>query len=153
LDEEIKKLRENECNLDRDKVKENWDTYGETITAFFEKMIKLFGDLEKVLKNDFEFSYRDLDLLEIANYEYIEFSAINMTQKPAFLRRLEFLLCDKKGEILIRLFRGKHDKPADPWKFHDEQEYHFDIEKLDEKLAYELVDWFAWKRYSPRSIR
>jgi len=76
-----------------------------------------------------------------------------MTQRPVFLRRLQFILSDQKGKIRIMLFRGKHSHPEDPWKFHDEQEFHFDIEKLDEKLAYELIDWFAWKSYSPRSIR
>jgi len=88
LDEEIKKLKQNEFNLDRDKVKENYDAYSETINGFFGKMINLYGDLAMVLKDEFQFSYRNLDIFEIADYEYIEFSAINMTQKPAFLRRL-----------------------------------------------------------------
>lgn len=153
LDEEIKKLKQNELNLDKEKVKENYDAYKDTINGFFEKLISLYGDLALVLKDDFQFSYRNLDVFEIADYEYVEFSAINMTQKPAFLRRLQFMLCDKKGTIKVMLFRGKHDHPDDPWKFHDEQEIHCDIEKLNDKMAYELIDWFAWKSYSPRSLR
>jgi hypothetical protein len=153
LEEEIKKLRQKELQLDINLVKENYETYQDRIHQFFEKLIKLYDDLKLVMKDDFEFSYRDLNIFDLYEYEFIEFSAINKTQKPAFLRRLQFVLSDQKGMIKILLFRGKHNKPDEPWKFHDEQEFHFEIDKFDDKLPYELIDWFAWKRYSPRSLR
>jgi hypothetical protein len=109
--------------------------------------------LTTVLGKDFKFHYRTLSVNNISENEFAEFSGINLTQKPAFLRRLQFIIADKPGKIQILLFRGKHDQPDDPWKFHDKQQYMVDVELLNDALVKELVDWFAWKIYSPRSIR
>lgn len=153
LEDEIKKLKEKELNLNQEKVKENVEQHASLIEEFFTHLKKSFEDLTTVLSRDFKFHYRTLSINNISEYEFAEFSGINLTQKPAFLRKLQFILSDKPGNIQILLFRGKHDHPDDPWKFHDKQEYMVDIQKLDNQLIEELVDWFAWKRYSPRSIR
>lgn len=153
LENEIKKLKEKELNLNQDQVRENFEQHALLIEGFFTQLKKSFEDLTTVLGRDFKFSHRTLSINNISEYEFAEFSGINLTQKPAFLRRLQFILSDKQGNIQVLLFRGKHDRPDDPWKFHDKQEYMVDIQKLDDQMIAELVDWFAWKRYSPRSIR
>ena len=153
LEEEINRLKEKELKLDKVKVQANYQSYKEIIDGFFSSLIKSFSDLEKVLGQEYKFTYRTLSILSISTFELSEFSAINFTQKPAFLRRLRFILSDETGKIHVTLFRGKHNHPEEPWKFHDQQDFHVDINKLDEKMRYELIDWFAWKSYSPRGLR
>ncbi len=153
LEDEIDKLREKGLNLDQEKVRENYELHARPVDDFFNLLKKSFDDLAKVLGREFKFSYRTLSLQKITEYEFAEFSGINLTQKPAFLRRLQFILSDQPGKIQIILYRGKHDHPDDPWKFHDHQEFAIDVQKMNEELVNELVDWFAWKSYSPRSIR
>ncbi len=153
LEDEINKLKEKELKLNPTVVRQNYEQYCSVIDGFFDLLKKSFDNLTKVVGKDFKFHYRALSLAKICDLEFIEFSGINLTQKPAFLRRLQFIISDEPGKMLILLFRGKHEHPEDPWKFHEKQQYQVPFEKLDDQLADELVDWFAWKSYSPRSIR
>jgi hypothetical protein len=153
LEEELNRLKGNELKLDKDKILANYQIHKETIDRFLNTLIKSFDDLQKVMTEDYKFSYRTLSNVGVSEYELSEFSAVNFTQKPAFLRRLRFILSEDKGKMHITLFRGKHHNPDEPWKFHDEQEFHFDIDRMNEELRYELIDWFAWKSYSPRSLK
>ncbi|MBP6977317.1 MAG: hypothetical protein PHD61_01235 [Bacteroidales bacterium] len=153
LEDEINKLKEKELKLNPTVVRQNYEQYSAVIDGFFDFLKKSFDDLTKVLDNDFKFHYRALSLQKICDHEFMEFSGINLTQKPAFLRRLRFIISDEPGKMQILLFRGKHEHPEDPWKFHEKQQFRVPFEKLDRHLADELIDWFAWKSYSPRSIR
>jgi hypothetical protein len=153
LEEEIKRLKEKELNLDKEKVRQNYTENKSIIDDFFHQLVSSFEDLGKVMARDFKFTYRFYSAEQICDCEFAEFSAINFTQKPAFLRRLEFLIPEAKGKIRIQLFRGKHSDPEEPWQFHDKQQFDLDIEKLKRELVLELIDWFAWKSYSPRGIR
>ncbi len=153
LEDEINKLKDKELNLNPTIVRQNYKNNAALIDGFFDLLKKSFDDLAKVLGKDFKFYYRSLSVHKISDYEFIEFSGINFTQKPAFLRRLRFIISDDPDSMQILLFRGKHDHPEDAWKFHEMQKYNVSMDKLDHHLVDELVDWFAWKSYSPRSIR
>ncbi|HOW24364.1 MAG TPA: hypothetical protein PK711_01730 [Bacteroidales bacterium] len=153
LEDEINKLKEKELNLNPALVKQNYMKNAALINGFFNLLKKSFDDLTRVMGKDYKFTYRTLSVLKICDNEFIEFSGINFSQKPAFLRRLQFILTDTPGRMQVILFRGKHDHPEDSWKFHDKQEFTVPVEKMDQDLVNELVDWFAWKSYSPRSIR
>ncbi|MDD5507346.1 MAG: hypothetical protein PHD25_03340 [Bacteroidales bacterium] len=153
LEDEINKLKEKELNLSAALVKQNYEQNTALINDFFNLLKKSFDDLKRILGKDYKFTYRTLSVLNVCDNEFIEFSAINFSQKPAFLRRLQFILSDVPGNMQIILYRGKHDHPDDAWRFHDRQEYIFPIEKMNQHLVNELVDWFAWKSYSPRGIR
>jgi hypothetical protein len=152
LDEEINRLKEKELNLDQEKIRTNYATYHQTIDNFFNALIKSSDDLHKVMGPDYKFSHRTHSVAGISGFELVEISAVNFSQKPAFLRRLRFILSDQSGKVHITLFRGKHNEPDEPWKFHDQQDFHFDIARLDDKIRYEMIDWFAWKTYSPREL-
>ena len=66
---------------------------------------------------------------------------------------LDFIICDKPGEVVFECYRAKKDKEENPWKFHDEQRIICNMDKLNEENIYDLIDWFAWKNYFPRGIR
>jgi hypothetical protein len=153
LEDEINKLKEKELKLNPALVRQNYDQNAALINGFFNLLKKSFDDLARVMGKDYKFTYRTLSVLKVCENEFVEFSGINFSQKPAFLRRLQFILSDVPGKMQVIMFRGKHDHPDDAWKFHDKQEYVVSMEKMNQYLVNELVDWFAWKSYSPRSIR
>jgi len=153
LEDEINKLKDRELNLDPTLVRQNYEKNATLIDGFFTLLKKSFDDLTRVLGKDFKFTCRTLSVHKICDDEFIEFSGINFTQKPAFLRRLQFIISDEPGQMQVVLFRGKHEHPEDTWKFHEKQEYSVSMDKLDQHLVNELLDWFAWRSYSPRSIR
>jgi hypothetical protein len=153
LEEEIQRLKDKELNLDKEKVRENYTMNKSTFDHFFHQLVASFEDLGKVMAKDYKFTHRFYSADQICECEFGEFSAINLTQKPAFLRRLQFILQEENGKMRVLLFRGKHSNPEEPWHFHDQQQYTVDVARLNKEFVYELIDWFAWKVYSPRNIR
>lgn len=149
----IEKTDQEKVNLTTDKIKANFNKNRNSIESFIKKLKELFNKLTMVKEEGFEYysEYRSKDN-EPALNEYI-FYAENHTQHPTFLRRTEISVSEEEDKMNIKMFRGKRDSNEKPWKYHDDQEILTDIQKLNEEKAYELIDWFAWQIYTPRSLR
>jgi len=160
LDDKFEELKKTEhAALDEEKIlkerriKENFEKNKNEISAFVNKLNELFNKLEFVKEDGFEY-YSELKSVEgKPEFNQSQFSAENSTQHPTFLRRFNICVSEEENNVLIELFRGKRDDNEKPWKYHDEQSFPCDIAKLDEERAYELIDWFAWKIYTPRGLR
>lgn len=161
LDKKIEELKktDNKVMDDEEKIlKEkriiaNFEKNKNDIEAFINKLKNLFNKLNMVKEEGFEYYYEFKSMYDMSEYELSLFSGENRTQHPVYLRRLGISVSDEENKILISLFRGKRNANDKPWKFHDEQKIICDITKLDEDHAYQLIDWFAWKTYTPRGFR
>jgi len=135
------------------RIKANFEKNRNEITAFILKLKELFGKLELVKEDGFEYYSEFKSIDDKPEYNMAQFSGENSTQHPTFLRRFCIYTSEEEGMMQVELYRGKRDDGDKPWKFHDEQIFPCEIAKLDEERAYELIDWFAWKIYTPRGLR
>lgn len=159
LDEKFKDLKKSDKISDEEKVqrgnriKANFEKNKESIKTFIDKLKELFNKLDFVKEDGFEY-YMEMKSVEgKPEYDQPQFSAENSTQHPTFLRRFSIAVADEEDKVIIELYRGKRSSTDKPWKFHDEQSFLCEISKLNEDNAYELIDWFAWKIYTPRGLR
>lgn len=160
LDKEFEDLKKIENKVsDEEKyqkgkrIKANFEKNKKEIEAFVNKLKELFNKLDFVKEEGFEYYYEFKSMEDKPEYNQSQFSGENSTQHPTFLRRFNISVSDEENMMLIEWHRGKRDASDKPWKFHDEQNFLCDIAKLDEERAYELIDWFAWKIYTPRGLR
>ncbi len=155
--EDLKKTENKVLNEEKiqkeQRIKANFAKNKNEIDAFVNKLKELFNKLDFIKEDGFEY-YSELKSMEgKPEYNQAKFSGENSTQHPTFLRMFNISVSDQENSMLIELYRGKRNESDKPWKYHDEQCFPCDIAKLDEERAYELIDWFAWKIYTPRGLR
>ncbi|MCF8371199.1 MAG: hypothetical protein K9H64_06240 [Bacteroidales bacterium] len=156
LDNEINKQNSRigkDISISKEGLELNVRENKEIINSFMEQLGFLFDKLKTVMEDDFKFFREAVSQHGVIDCERTRFDAVNVSQPTVFMRRADIILCDKPGEVVFELYRAKREKESDPWKFHDEQIIPCQMEKLTEEVAYELIDWFAWKNYFPRGIR
>ncbi len=142
-----------DISISKDGLQSNVDANQEKIAFFMDQISFLFDKLKTVMDNDFNFSFVKESPNNVIDCERTRLDAINATQPTAFLRRVDMILCDAPGELVLEFYRAKRENDSDPWKFHDEQHVPCQMSELTEEIIYEIIDWFAWKNYFPRGIR
>jgi hypothetical protein len=148
-----KNISDEEKTQRENRIKSNFEKNKAAIDKFMVKLKELFNKLDFVKENGFEF-YSEIKSMEgKPEFDQPQFSAENSTQHPTFLRRFCIAVSDTEDKVQVELYRGKRNSSDDPWKYHDEQRFLTDVSKLNEEHAYELIDWFAWKIYTPRGLR
>lgn len=156
LDNEINKRTKeigNKTEISKEGLIANVNENKDAIVDFMQQLGFLFDKLSSVLGDEILFHRETLSPHGIIDCEKSRFEAVNISQPTVFMRRVDIILCDQPGGVQFELYRAKRNKEEDPWKFHDEQIIPCQMDKLTDEVAYELIDWFAWKNYFPRGVR
>ncbi len=143
----------NTITIEKEGLQANVNDNREVFESFMEQLNFLFDKLSTVITEEIVFNREAISVHDVIGCERSRFDAVNKSQSTIFMRRIDFLICDKPGEVVFELYRAKRTTESEPWKFHDEQKIICKIDKLNESTTYDMIDWFAWKNFFPRTLR
>jgi len=140
--------KDKDNDYDRDAINKNYNNYKSKYDDFYNCLVNLFCKIQAVEVENIELRVEKTQYKDSDTKRYV-FIAINKSLSPDYRRIIDFTISTEDGFLDVKYSRSKKIGDENEWKFHQKVDSIIEIEDLNDETCYRVIDWLAWKIYSP----